>query len=107
LRAWFDHTKDDPIGEQRADLRAGIVASSVANGIRMVLAAWGGKRIKESDLLRPSDFMPRWGGAQDADGDGSSNRPASKPRAPMTEVSEWEKLKNMARAYMGERPNNL
>jgi hypothetical protein len=41
----------DPWGEERADMRAGIVAATVANVFR-------GKNTKP---LTPSDFMPRFG----------------------------------------------
>jgi len=39
----------EPFGEERADLRAGIVASTVATGFH------GGKR-----LFRPREFMPEF-----------------------------------------------
>lgn len=38
----------DPIGEQRGDLRAGIIAATVANSVRG----------KDTEPFRPLDFMP-------------------------------------------------
>lgn len=40
----------DPIGRDRDDLNAGIVAAAIANAFR----GKKGRRVK------PSDFMPRW-----------------------------------------------
>ena len=41
----------DPWGEQRADLRAAIVASTVVN--------WSGKQLKKgAEAAQPRDFMP-------------------------------------------------
>lgn len=40
----------DPFGEERADLRAGIVASTVANA----------NRAKRGKSFRPKDFMPNF-----------------------------------------------
>jgi hypothetical protein len=48
LTEWQAFDRMEPIGEFRADLRAGIVASTVAN--------YGGRDIREA--RKPSDFMP-------------------------------------------------
>ena len=48
LTEWIAFDRMEPIGEFRADLRAGIVASAVAN--------YGGRDIREA--RKPSDFMP-------------------------------------------------
>ena len=48
---WSALYRSDPWGEQRADLRAGIVAATVAN--------YAGKmRGERSEPARPSDYMP-------------------------------------------------
>lgn len=48
---WLALYQVDPWGEQRADLRAGIVASTVANYAGMA-------RSKSAGAAKPSDFMP-------------------------------------------------
>ena len=48
LTEWMAYAKLEPFGDLRADLRAGIVASTVANAQR------GRKRRP----LKPEDFMP-------------------------------------------------
>lgn len=40
----------DPWGEERGDLRAGIVASSIAN--------WAGKTMRKGETVAPLDYMP-------------------------------------------------
>lgn len=45
---WVAYYRIDPFGDERADLRAGIIASTVAN----VHAT------KKSQQLKPADFMP-------------------------------------------------
>ena len=39
-------------------LQAGVVASVVQNSVMSALAAYGGKRLKESDMVEPGDFVP-------------------------------------------------
>lgn len=46
----------DPFGEERADLRAGIVASTVANAHR-----------SKGRAFRPKDFMPNFDGDKPQD----------------------------------------
>lgn len=53
LREWYDYATLEPFGEERADLRAGIVASTIANVFR-------GKRQRP---FKPAYFMPKFGGA--------------------------------------------
>lgn len=48
LMEWVAYNEIEPFGEARADLRAGIVASTIANV----------NRPKNSRALRPGDFMP-------------------------------------------------
>ena len=46
--AWMDYAKRNPFGEERADLRAGLIASEVANS----------QHFKHPRAMRPIDFMP-------------------------------------------------
>ncbi len=48
LQEWMAFYRLEPFGEERADLRAGIVASTVANV----------NRGKKGRALKPTDFMP-------------------------------------------------
>lgn len=48
LTEWIAFDSIDPIGEDRADLRAGIIAAEVFNGMHSV---------KEGERARPIDFM--------------------------------------------------
>lgn len=48
---WIAYHQIEPFGEVRADLRAGIVASTVANYA-------GRMRTKEAGAAQPSEFMP-------------------------------------------------
>lgn len=48
---WLAYYRLEPWGEERGDLRAGIVASTVAN-------AWRGKDVLP---FNPGDFMPEFG----------------------------------------------
>ena len=50
LLGWMAYYRLDPWGQERSDLRAGIVASTIANVYR-------GKRRP----LQPKDFMPHFG----------------------------------------------
>ncbi|MFO7905798.1 MAG: hypothetical protein R6U98_24280 [Pirellulaceae bacterium] len=47
---WQAYATLEPWGEDRADLRAGIISSTVAN--------FAGKSMKEGSSLAPVDFMP-------------------------------------------------
>lgn len=47
LRGWMAYYEIEPWGEDRADLRAGIVAATVANAYRA-----------RGPALKPGDFMP-------------------------------------------------
>lgn len=55
LSEWVAFAQLEPFGEERADLRAGIVAAAVVNV----------QRAKGSAPVRPGDFMPRFD--EDAD----------------------------------------
>jgi len=51
LAEWMAYFEIDPFGEERADLRAGIVASTVANS----------QRGRRGTAFKPKDFMPKFG----------------------------------------------
>jgi hypothetical protein len=48
---WMDYASRKPFGEERADLRSGIIACTIANA----------NRGKASKRFKPSDFMPKFG----------------------------------------------
>ena len=73
---WWEYYSQYLFSEDRADLRAGIVASVIAN-----VNAGKGKRYK------PADFIPKFG----------SVRPAARPAG----VDEWTKIKLMAKSLSG------
>lgn len=50
LTEWMAYDQVEPFGEWRADLRAGIVASTIANALRG----------RGSRPLAPEDFIPRF-----------------------------------------------
>lgn len=72
LTEWMIFYQLEPWGEKRADLRAGIVAATVANVHR-------GKKDK---ALKAEDFMPELPGDEEADADGP----------------DWERLLERVRA---------
>lgn len=51
FRGWMAYYNIEPFGERRADLRAGIVAAAVRNGLRG----------KGTRAFRATDFMPEFG----------------------------------------------
>lgn len=51
LQEWMAYAQVEPFGETRADLRAAIVASTVANVFRG----------KKQRAFKPADFMPKFG----------------------------------------------
>jgi hypothetical protein len=51
LHDWMAYAEADPFTEQRADWRAAMVASTVANAFRG----------KQQRSFQPSDFMPKFG----------------------------------------------
>lgn len=59
LTEWQAFFRLEPFGEDRADLRAGIIASTVANTAR------DPKQRKKPFL--PREFMPQFGGEEEAD----------------------------------------
>jgi len=64
---WLRYAKKEPFGEERADLRAGIIASVVANTMG---------RKKGQRAFKPKEFMPRF-----------------KPAKPKTPDQMFEKIK--------------
>ena len=52
LAEWMAYYAIEPFGEERDDLRTGIIASTMAN-------SWRGKGQKS---MQPADFMPRFDG---------------------------------------------
>ena len=47
---WMAYAQLEPWGEERADLRAGIIASTMANSMRS----------KKGKPFKPQDFMPKF-----------------------------------------------
>jgi hypothetical protein len=60
LMQWVEYDQLDPIGNQRADLQAGIVASTVANSILAVLNSFSKRKTRRT--FTPGDFMPEFKG---------------------------------------------
>ena len=87
--AWQEYANLEPFGEERSDLRSGIVASVIANSNR--------DPKRQSRPFKPSDFMPQFQAAADK---------AAK-RVPLTDASEWEGIKAMARAVGGARQKGV
>jgi hypothetical protein len=52
LSGWIAYSELEPFGEERGDLRAGIVASTIVNV----------NRGANSEACKPSDFMPDFSG---------------------------------------------
>lgn len=76
LLAWRDYAEIEPFGEERADLRSGIVASVVANANR--------DPKRRPKPYQPSDFMPFINGPKD--------------RRPLTDPGRWAQVKSQAKA---------
>jgi hypothetical protein len=74
--AWRAYAQIEPFGEERSDLRAGIVASVIANVNRDP---------KKGKAFNPQDFMPKFGVE------------ATGRREPMTQEA-WREAKAMAKA---------
>lgn len=77
LEEWATYSILEPFGEERADLRAGVIASTIANV----------NRTKASDkVFGPQDFLLKFGE------DDTANQP-------FTDVEKWNKLKSTMKAY--------
>lgn len=77
LLAWMAYAELEPFGEERGDLRAGIIASTIANVNRDP---------KKGRPFKPGDFMPEFGKAKRASG----------KREPLMSVDDWQQAKRMA-----------
>jgi|TARA_Y100000310_G_scaffold51927_1_gene47793 hypothetical protein len=60
FRDWVAYYQLDPWGEERADLRSGIVASVFSNAIQALIRTVARKRGKGKEF-KPKDFMPEFG----------------------------------------------
>lgn len=56
LKTWLAYYQLEPFGEERDDLRAGIISAAVTNGILSIAAGMAGKSNYTS--VSPLDFMP-------------------------------------------------
>lgn len=82
FRGWLAYSQIEPFGEERGDLRAGIVASVIANVNRDP---------KKGKAFQAKDFMPRFG-----EDESSSVRSS---RRPVTDADEWKRNMNKARLF--------
>lgn len=81
LEEWAEYSSIEPFGEERADLRAGIVASAVLNA----------NRSKSTDKVwSAQDFLMKFGKEDEAN-------------QPYTDVEKWEKLKRSMKVYAAQR----
>lgn len=85
---WAAYYELEPWGEVRGDLRAGIVASVIANVNR--------DPKKKGQPFKPTDFMP------DYDGTLKEGKSSGR-RAPLTDGNEWAKMKSRAKAVYGKK----
>jgi len=67
LSEWMAYDQIEPLGEWRADLRAGIVAATLANV----------NRGKAQKPFKPEDFMPDFAGVAPSAGSGAGADPLS------------------------------
>ena len=72
---WTAYTRLEPWGEERSDLRCGIIASVIANVNR--------DPKRKATPYNPSDFMPKFG--------------EKARKKPLTDVEEWNRVKQSAR----------
>lgn len=91
LLEWLEFDEIDPFGEERADLRAGIVAAAVTEPHR--------DPEKRSDPFTPADFMP--------DFDGTAAAAEADEDLPMTQwqiESSFRVLSGLGRGTYTEAP---
>lgn len=87
LQGWMEFYALDPFGEERADLRMGILASLIANSHRDA---------KQTPTpYAPSDFMPF---AKSA-----AAEERAKKSGPLVDASQWAVLKSQMAASMRRR----
>ena len=90
---WLAYDDLSPISDERGDLQAGIVTSSVVNELRMLQAitrAAHGDKDPKFETTSPGDFMPL-----------VYRKPKAKPVEPPTTTSQWNAFKASVRS-MGE-----
>lgn len=58
LKMWMEYDRLSPIGDQRGDIQAALISSATAQA--------------QGHKVSISDFIPKWGGAQDETADDSS-----------------------------------
>lgn len=96
LYQWIRYDEISPISDERADLQAGVVASSVVNELRVLQAitrAAHGDKDPKIEATAPVDFMPLVHKTE--------SKPKAKPLPPPTTTSQWSAFKSAVRA-MGE-----
>jgi hypothetical protein len=76
LMEWFSYSQVEPFGDERADLRMGILASVIANVNR--------SSKHKPTPYKPADFIPDFSGVRAA--------------KPVTDKSTWERIKATARS---------
>jgi hypothetical protein len=81
---WAAFYEISPFGEERADLRAGVIASTIANVNRDP---------RKGKSFQPSDFTLKFSSG--------SGKVASGKKEPITDPEEWARVKAMARAFAG------
>lgn len=83
LQEWSHYDQLEPFGEQRADLRTGIIASTIANA----------NRTKKTKPFKPSDFMPKF----------DEVKAPTKPRTAEQFRREFDEFKAAVKATAGSR----
>lgn len=76
LEEWATYSSIEPFGEERADLRAGVIAAMIANVNR-------GK--KSDKVWSPQDFVLKFGEVDES-------------KQPFTDDAKWERFKNGMKA---------
>lgn len=87
FRYWLAYYELEPFGEERGDLRAGIIASTIANVHRDP---------KKGKAFRPDDFTPKFGRERKG-GIGTGSTGSTGRRRPLTDPNEWQKVMRMAK----------
>jgi hypothetical protein len=72
MAEWIAYDRLEPIGEERADFRVGLLCSMMVN---IAKAVWGDSK----QPVSPLDYMPRWDGG-DVEDDAVPGDPPAKPR---------------------------
>lgn len=85
---WYAYAQLEPFGEERADLRAGIITSSIVNMLIRVNTTSRSPR-----LTKPTDYMPRFGE--------NEKRPPPKPATKEEFRARFDAFKEMVKATAG------